>query len=351
MAIVESISRILHENPNDFESVRSLLRKSKSDHGDVETKDLNKRFHIPGYHFIKREKVLQLIKDGTSIGERTPTPASVQEHEEAWKVRQFKMFPELKVITDPKEFEKRKQKLGAAYLNGLTTAPALPSSGSAEPSPTRAFLEWKRMTQEGAANDTVSDTAEFVDKEPVARLESSPAQSSVASQEAKFTFPFISQPQQTRRDASAALRTEDLRSDEMINRITLEHTINTLGPEAQKLSQRKTELIKRVLRGEIGDEESRIDATLQSLRDTVSEMTSVLTDRIDELESTLQTLVDRIESIESQIEVVASEIKTLHHRDAALMENLETIAAHLNKEAEVAEAEDAENKMREKWSV
>jgi hypothetical protein len=249
----------------------------------VETKILNKRFHIPGYHFIKREKVLQLIKDGSStiygatgggISERPLTPSSVQERlEEDQKNRQFKLFPELKGINDPKEFEERKGQLGAAYLNGLTT----------ESKPTRAFFEWKRMHSQTNADDVTAPTPSST-LSPTKPQVFSATQTEV--QEPKSTFPFSNQSQSSKRDGS----------DEMINRITLEHTINAFGPEAQKLSQRKTELIKRVLRGEIGDEESRIDATLLSLRSEISEMTSVLTDRLDELENTLQTLVDRLKT-------------------------------------------------------
>jgi hypothetical protein len=270
MSLSETISSIHRQDPKDYERVRVALRDSKSEHGEVETKELNKQFHIPGYRFIKREKVLQLVKDGIDDATRPQTPASVQQRfEDERRRKQFRMFPELRNISDPSQFEEQKQKLASAYLNGIDN----------EPKPT------KRMKTKKDDNITF-DTEE-----------TDPAQTKNIlpdSVESPFSLPSETKVNQVRPKQTSS----DVH--EMINRISLEHTINASGPEAQKLSQKKTALIKRVLAGEIGNEESKIESILEVLRTEILEITYMLTERFDKLENTLDTPVERIDDLESQ---------------------------------------------------
>jgi hypothetical protein len=46
--------------------IRSLLRRTKKQHSDAPTRGLNQRYVIPGYRFVKREGIIQLVKDNSS---------------------------------------------------------------------------------------------------------------------------------------------------------------------------------------------------------------------------------------------------------------------------------------------
>jgi hypothetical protein len=97
--IDESINDTLEHNSNDFNGVREILRKSKADHKNIQTKDLNQKYHIPGYKFIKRDGILQLIKDGLG-GTETKDE---QESAHAWRgtVNQTPIIDNAKFMQSP----------------------------------------------------------------------------------------------------------------------------------------------------------------------------------------------------------------------------------------------------------
>jgi hypothetical protein len=50
----------------NVDDVKLLLRRTKKIHSDAPTRDLNQRYNIPGYRFVKREGIIQLMKDNSS---------------------------------------------------------------------------------------------------------------------------------------------------------------------------------------------------------------------------------------------------------------------------------------------
>jgi hypothetical protein len=66
-SIFNKLDVILAKNKNDINGVRQILRENKSEHRFTSTKELNDRYFIDGYKFIKRNGILQLVRNGQNI--------------------------------------------------------------------------------------------------------------------------------------------------------------------------------------------------------------------------------------------------------------------------------------------
>jgi hypothetical protein len=70
-SVIDNINSVLSRNSKDINGVRQILKTSKPEHKNISTKDLNTKFPIKGYKFVKREGVLQLIKTGNTTKDKT----------------------------------------------------------------------------------------------------------------------------------------------------------------------------------------------------------------------------------------------------------------------------------------
>jgi hypothetical protein len=66
LTVFESLDSIYNDDNTNVDEVRSLLRRTKKLHSETPTRDLNKKYTIPGYKFIKREGTIQLVKENGS---------------------------------------------------------------------------------------------------------------------------------------------------------------------------------------------------------------------------------------------------------------------------------------------
>ncbi|GHU20902.1 hypothetical protein FACS189472_13040 [Alphaproteobacteria bacterium] len=62
--LLKEIGDVLKQDPNGVESVRRVLRNSKSTHKEASTRDLNAAYHVPGYKYVRRNGFLTLEKGG-----------------------------------------------------------------------------------------------------------------------------------------------------------------------------------------------------------------------------------------------------------------------------------------------
>jgi hypothetical protein len=70
-SVIDNINSVLSRNSKDVSAVRHILKSSKPEHKNISTKDLNTKFLIKGYKFVKREGILQLIKIGNTTKDKT----------------------------------------------------------------------------------------------------------------------------------------------------------------------------------------------------------------------------------------------------------------------------------------
>jgi hypothetical protein len=53
----------------NVDDVKSLLRRTKKLHGDAPTRELNQKYNIPSYRFLKREGVIQLVRNNSMVSD------------------------------------------------------------------------------------------------------------------------------------------------------------------------------------------------------------------------------------------------------------------------------------------
>jgi hypothetical protein len=78
--VLNDIKNVLIQDRGAVDSVKQILRNTKSKHRELNTRDLNTNYRVPGYKYLKREGVLMLLKDkdadmltsrsGNVVGER-----------------------------------------------------------------------------------------------------------------------------------------------------------------------------------------------------------------------------------------------------------------------------------------
>jgi hypothetical protein len=94
-SVFELLDSIYNDENTNVDDERSLLRRTKKLHSETPTRDLNKKYVIPGYKFIKREGTIQLVKEnGSAQSPATPSYKSTMQKNraEAKTIRDSTLF-------------------------------------------------------------------------------------------------------------------------------------------------------------------------------------------------------------------------------------------------------------------
>jgi hypothetical protein len=98
--IFNRLDIILAKIRNDINGIRQILRENKSEHRFTSTKELNDKYFIDGYKFIKRNGILQLVRNGQSINNQDNQQPNVMNDEGKSYLVSEHHFPHVLVNTD-----------------------------------------------------------------------------------------------------------------------------------------------------------------------------------------------------------------------------------------------------------
>jgi hypothetical protein len=365
--IFDSLDAILNENPDDFVAVRVLLRDTKDIHNDVKTKDLNERYNIPGFRFIKRGNVLQLIRDGTSAGRevtdfegsdvangrpaywgtvaRTPLIKDSQEEEQHFSRQNPRQ--DLSSNTQVSEPVHNTLSLNAnatsAMINALNgTRPAI-SSDPVDPTlddqvQMAAKVAAKQYGQKraeehekvvskrlrDALNSVVNTEAE---QEPSQSLRDESKMRAEIEQKLREEFRMYEQKlreekqheEKLEREAEQRNRVEHRPTvGEMIQSLALEQAQMKAQTQAQKEAQLLTQTIAHALCG--GDTKKECDIVpvqiyelLHRLLDEVNEIKYMIAQKFEDIDEKIESIEEKMEEESEMIEQIYTRNYIRHH--------------------------------------